>query len=84
NLFNDEGGEKKNDAFHMSGLIATALSMKQITVMDIIEGHTVITDLADFCTVCQEVSGSVRLRDLNPVTLIGIVGGAWYGNNGRE
>jgi hypothetical protein len=92
NLFNDPGNEKKSDPFHMSGIIANALSMRQPLVLDIIAPKDqeadapvyIMNNLAEFCETCQRVSGSVRLRDLNPVTLCGIVGGVWYGNNSGE
>jgi len=84
NLFTDDGEVRKTDATMMTQYISTALSMRAPAVFDIVENNTVIKNLDDFCQVCQEVTQSVRLRDLNPVTLFGIVGSAWYGNNGRE
>lgn len=92
NLFNDEGNDRRSDTIHMSGIIANALSMRQPVVLDIIapkdqepgRNTHVMNSLEDFCKTCQEVSKSVRLRDLNPVTLMGLVGSAWYGDNGRE
>lgn len=84
NLFTDDIEVRKTDATHMAQFISNALSIRAPAVFDIIENNTVIKNLDDFCTVCQEVTQSVRLRDLNSVTLFGMVGSAWYGNNGRE
>ena len=84
NLFTDDTEVRKTDATHMAQYISNALSMRAPTVYDIIENNTVINNLEDFCETCKEFSQSVRLRDLNPVTLFGMVGPAWYGNNGRE
>ena len=84
NLFLDKDKAGKTDAVHMSGLIANNLSMRQPAILDIIENHTVMNDLNDFCNACKEVTQSVRLNELNAITLFGIMGGLWYGNNGRE
>jgi hypothetical protein len=65
-------------------MIATALSMKQLTVYDQIKDHLIIRNVEEFCTQCQEATQSVRLNNLNVMTLTSIVGGLWYATNGRE
>jgi len=86
NLFKDEinSEDSKVAAVQMSNKLSVNLGVKQQLIYEIILNHTSISNIDEFCTACQEVSNSVRLRDLNHVTLFGIVGPNWYGFNGRE
>lgn len=74
----------KMDKTFLVSMIARGLSYKADAVYDIVEKHAGILDVSDFCQACKDYSQSTRLRDLNQATLIGIVGGYWYGPNGRE
>lgn len=86
NLFKDtiDADDSKVTAVQMSNKLSVNLSIKQQLIYEIIMNHTGISNVDELCVACQEVSNSVRLRDLNHVTLFGIVGPNWYGYNGRE
>lgn len=74
----------KLDKTFLVSSISRGLSYRAEMVYDIVEKHSGIVDVSDFCDACKVYSQSTRMRDLNPATLFAITGGYWYGNNGRE
>lgn len=87
NLFWNEDRSRNPDKMDKTFLvsnIARGLGYKADSVYDIVEQHPGIVDISNFCEACKQYSQSTRLRDLNTSTLIAMVSGYWYGNNGRE
>lgn len=68
----------------MVSQITRGLSYRADMVYDIVEQHAGIGNIAEFCQACRDLTQSARLRDLNEATLFAMVGGYWYGTNGRE
>jgi hypothetical protein len=87
NLFWDEEKTRdlnKIDKTYLVGAITRGLNYKADTVYDIVEQHAGLANIEEFCNACKEFTQSVRMRDLNASTLFAMVGGYWYGVNGRE
>lgn len=45
---------------------------------------TELSTIEDFCVACYEVTGNVRLKNLDYVVLANIVNNNWVGSNGKE
>lgn len=43
-----------------------------------------LDDIDDFCKACYEVTGNIRLKDLDFTVLTNILANNWLGNNGKE
>lgn len=74
----------KIEKTYLVSAITRGLGFKADSVYDIVEAHAGLTSMDDFCQAARDYTQSTRLRDLNPATLIGMIGGYWYGANGRE
>jgi hypothetical protein len=45
---------------------------------------TKLDNIDDFCAACYEVTGNIRMKDLDYTVLINIFGNNWGGQNGKE
>lgn len=84
NLFETQVADEGEHRSYLVSTIARTLGYKSEVVYDVVEAHSTISNVAEFCEACKEYTQSVRMRDLNQATLYAMVGGFWYGNNGRE
>lgn len=84
NCFAKPDDKEDTDTSYLFTAINRACGYRHDDLVDIVEAHPVITDVAHLCEVMREYTQSVRLRDLNPATLYGSLGGSWWGNNGLE
>lgn len=84
NLFGEQYVIGENNASEAVVTISRATGYRPGDVKSAVDAYPVIESLEDFCVACREYTQDVHLRDLNPVTLSGVVGGYWYGNAGRE
>lgn len=84
NLFSDSEEFTRGEIAGMAGNISRITNIKNTEVLDRIQHRAVIRNIDEYCEVCREYSNSTRLRDLNSATLIGVIGGTWWGPNNRE
>lgn len=84
NNFWDKSEATKEDVGYLLSALTRICGYKHSDVTDIIETHPIIRDIGEFCTAVKEFTQNVRLEDLNPATLSGVVGGSWFQNSGRE
>lgn len=74
----------KQDKFKIAGQIARATGIRAEDVLDTIEDIPQIKDASYFAAMLHEVTGAVRLRDLNVGVLYGYLGSTWWGTNSKE
>jgi hypothetical protein len=84
NCFAKDGNKEDTDTAYLFTIINRACGYRHDDLVDIVEAHPIINDVAHLCEVMKEYTQNVRLRDLNPATLYGSLGGSWWGNNGLE
>jgi hypothetical protein len=84
NCFWDKSEAESEDTAYLLSAITRICGFRHSDVVDIVETHPIIKDLEELCEVIKAFTQSVRLEDLNPATLAGVVVGSWYGNAGRE
>ncbi len=75
NFWKDEPADK----LMMKSQITRATRMNDLMVSEVLEQRHVISDLADFCVACQEVTQSQRFKHVDAGILLQIIGGDWYG-----
>lgn len=84
NCFWDKSEAESEDTAYLLSAITRVCGYRHSDVVDIVETHPIIKDVAELCEVIKAFTQSVRLEDFNPATLFGVVGGSWFGNAGRE
>lgn len=84
NSFWDKTELTDEDKLEMVSLITRQCGYKGGDISDIVSEYGVILDTADFCKACYSATNSVRLKELNNETLYAMLGGSWWGANGRE
>lgn len=84
NCFWDKTEASSEDTAYLLSAITRVCGYRHSDVIDIVETHPIIRDIGELCEVIKSFTQSVRLEDFNPATLLGVVGGSWYGNAGRE
>lgn len=84
NCFWDKSDAGSEDTAYLMSAITRICGYRHSDVVDIVETHPIIKDLEELCEVIKAFTQSVRLEDLNPATLTGVLVGSWYGNAGRE
>jgi hypothetical protein len=84
NCFWDKTEAGSEDTAYLLSAITRTCGYRHSDVVDIVETHPIIRDVAELCDVIKAFTQSVRLEDFNPATLYGTVGGSWFGNAGRE
>lgn len=84
NCFWDKSEAESEDTAYLLSAITRVCGYRHSDVVDIVEAHPIIKDISELCEVIKSFTQSVRLEDFNPATLLGVVGGSWFGNAGRE
>lgn len=82
NCFWDKTDASKEDVAYLLSAITRSAGYRNADVVDIVETHPIIRDVTEFCEIVKSYTQSVRLEDLNPATLFGVVGGSWFNSNG--
>lgn len=82
NSFWDKTEADGEDIAYLGSALTRICGYKHSDVVDIVESHPIIRDLAEFCEVVKNYTQSVRLEDFNPATLHGVVSGSWFSSNG--
>ena len=73
-----------------SELITMAARIHRITridpnkIMSILSGYKTLKNLQDFCDAAKAILQSPRLDNFNPLILITMMGGVWYGAAAKE
>lgn len=84
-LFTDLKELGERDKVRMAQSISKATYSKPQDVLDILDQFSApLEDAKEFCKRAQEVTGSIRLADLNIGLLAQIIGKTWYGPNAPE
>jgi hypothetical protein len=83
-LFTDDVEYDEVETNKIVGAIARATMLPASKVFDIVDGLKVMDSLENFCTVCQEKTGSIALSSFGIGILIAITSGNWFGTNARE
>lgn len=84
NNFWDKSEASSEDKAYLLSAITRICGYKHTDVVDLVEAHPIIRDVAELCEAIKTFTASVRLEDFNPSTLFATVAGSWYGNAGRE
>jgi hypothetical protein len=77
----------RNDEDRQIAAITNALKLTAIKGADVYAAYDsvkMINSIDEFCTKTKAYTGDVRLEDLNPGTMIAIIGGTWPVDNGIE
>jgi hypothetical protein len=82
--FTDETELEGTDKMGLVTKIARNLRLSAQDVLLVADKVTIVNSLKEFCSLAEEVVGTVRMRDLNTGTLCAIMGGTWFSVNGRE
>lgn len=84
NCFWDKTEADAESIAYLLSAITRVCGYRHSDVVDIVEAHPIIRDLGELCDVIKSFTDSVRLEDLNPATLTGVLNGSWFGNAGKE
>ena len=84
NNFWDKSEADKEDINYLYSALTRVCGYKNSDVTDIVDSYPIIRNVGEFCDFIKEYTQNVRLEDLNPATLYGVVGGSWFVNTGRE
>jgi hypothetical protein len=82
--FSDSVELDERDKLRMVNSITRALRAPAQDVIEILDKVSIINNVFEFCGKAEEVTNSVRLKDLNPGVLYTILGGTWFGVNAKE
>lgn len=84
-LFTDDPHElSERDKLRVTNAITRAVRCQATDVLEVLDQVSVIADLRDFCQKAGDVTGSVRLKEMNAGLLISILGNTWFSANGAE
>lgn len=84
NNFWDKSEADKEDIGYLVSALTRICGYRNSDVIDIVETHPIIKDVTDFCECVKEFTQNVRLEELNPATLFGVVRGSWFASAGGE
>lgn len=82
--FTDSVELDERDKLRAINAVTKALRASAQDVMEIMDKVSIVNNVFEFCSRAEEISGSIRLKELNPGVLFGILGGTWFGANARE
>lgn len=80
---NDEEPDMR-DLQRICGMISKSVFVNGEAILNVIDKRHYIKNIDEFCEVVKEVTGNVRLNDLNKGLLFSILGSTWYGTNAKE
>lgn len=81
-LFNQADKElNETDKLRLVNVLIKSLHASSKDILSVTDICSNITDIKHFCDLAEKVTGSIRLRDLNPGTLYATIGGTWYSSN---
>lgn len=84
-LFSNDEKWDEQDNIRCSGYVSRALHVSQADVLEVCEQlEEPMKGIDTFCVAAAKVTGSLRLQELTPAVLYALVGGSWFGAQGRE
>lgn len=84
NNFWDKVEAEKEDIGYLYSALTRLCGYKNSDVTDIVDSYPIIRGVEEFCDFIKQYTQNVRLEDLNPATLYGVVKGSWFINTGAE
>lgn len=82
--FTDEHEVNEQQKLRLVNSISRAIRASATEIMEILDKVPYIKDINEFCSHAEEVSGSIRLKELNAGLMYSILGGTWFGTNSNE
>jgi hypothetical protein len=82
--FTNETEFNERDKLRSINAITRALRASAQDVIDILDKVSLVKSVTEFCALSEEVTGSIRLKELNVGILFSIMGGTWFGTNAKE
>lgn len=79
--FSDKEELDEKEKLYLVNSVTRAIKASAKDVLEIVDKVSVIRNLREFCARAEEVSGSIRLKELNPGLVYAILGNTWYGLN---
>jgi hypothetical protein len=83
-LFTDEAEITEHEKLRLINSISRSIHASTTDVMEIIDKVSVVNNVFEYCSHAEEISGSIRLKELNPGILYSILGNTWFGTNAKE
>lgn len=80
----DNFGDSESEKMRCVKAISAATRIDAQLVMEVVDQVPYIEDVKNFCLRCAEVTGSVRLQQLNQGLLFSLLGASWYGSSAVE
>jgi hypothetical protein len=80
---NDEKPDDR-ELQRICAVISKSVYVPAQNILDVIGDRSYIKSIAEFCEVLKEVTGNVRLNDLNTGVVFSMIGNTWYGTNAKE
>lgn len=74
----------EKDRLKIGQLVASTTNVNATEVFNIIDTLDILGSVHGLCMTLQAHGGSMRLNDMNPALLYGILSGSWFGQNHRE
>ncbi len=82
--FTDDVKPDDRELQRLCGLIGKSVFVNAEMILNVIGDMPYISTLADLCTSIKELTGNVRLNDLNVGVIYAMLGNTWYGTNAKE
>lgn len=83
-LFTDVEKFDERELGRVVKAVSSSVSASAEQVYDLLSDLPVLQSISDFCAHAEKITGSVRLKELNPPLLITLLGGSWFGHNHKE
>jgi hypothetical protein len=83
-LFTDEAEITEHEKLRLINSISRSIHASATDVMEIVDKISIINNVFEYCSHAEEISGSIRLKELNPGILYSILGNTWFGTNAKE
>ena len=82
--FTNESVVDERDKLRMIGNITKTLRASAKDVLAIVDKIPYVSDVIHFCNCAEEITGSIRLKEMNVGVLYSILANTWYGVNSKE
>lgn len=83
-MFSDADTIDNNEKLRIATQISRAMRVSAQDVLEVMDKVPVVTNLKQFCASAEEVTGSIRMRELSTGILFAILSKTWFGTNAEE
>ena len=83
-LFTDAEKFDERELGRVVKAVSMSVNASAEQVYNLLSDLPVLQSISDFCAHAEKITGSVRLKELNPALLITLLGGSWFGHNHKE